>query len=770
MSAADAIRSGRAYVEIGGDNASLIKSLAQSSHALKKWGDMATAMGKKLMAAGTAIGAPLALATQAYASLGAELARGALRAGVSVEAYSGLKYAAEQSGVSAEMMEKSIGKLSRKLVEAAKGSPEAVQAFQELGLKISDLAKMSPEQKLGAIGDALAKIKSPDLQKSLTEQLFGRGGLELLPMLAQGSAGISKFTARAKELGLVVSGPAAAAALEFDQRLSDLWAVAKMGAFQIGGALLPVVRPLALAMTNAAKAAGEFIQQHQGLVIAAAATAAGLFVAGAAVYGFGVAMESVGAIMGAIVTGVGIAGTLFAAVTSPLGLIVIGAAAAVAALLKFTNVGSEIAGAVSPVLRSLASDATAAFSGIHNAMAGGDFLGAVRILWTTIKVEWDKGVIYVAQAWAKVIAPFHGVISVMSTAWHAFTRSVVEAWTLTSSLVARAWGVTGQFLSSHFGGMWDGFKRGLYDVAAGAVYAFSAIEAVATHLGQTLKLMWVGIQLGAVKYFENLKYYWTEVFPTALGWAAANGPKIVAGMYLKMMDLTINFFKRLWDFVKDFAPKIGKMLWDAIKGGASAGEAFQDKFVDAFKRGYAQDVEQSGLPQFRERQKSETEKRLEGEAAALGGPLADEIDKAYQKNMDAVKRHMDALKRLRDKLTAGAPVDDTSVREARDDLAKTQKTLDELLAKATSGANSSGVLTPPSLSMQKFDPDAAAGALASIRKTSTAGTFLGSAAWGLGGPGQDQVAKNTKEANELLKTISDNIKKYGNKPGGIRVC
>src|SRR6185437_12408707 len=100
-----AIRAGAAFVEIFADDSKMMRTLAKSQIALRKWGKAASAAGTKLIAAGTAMLAPLLAATRAYASMGAEMARGAQKTGMAVESLSQLKYAANQSGVEFEKLE-----------------------------------------------------------------------------------------------------------------------------------------------------------------------------------------------------------------------------------------------------------------------------------------------------------------------------------------------------------------------------------------------------------------------------------------------------------------------------------------------------------------------------------------------------------------------------------------------------------------------------------------------------------------------------------------
>jgi hypothetical protein len=56
---AQGIRAGRAYVELFADDSKLMRALKLAETKLKAFGDAVTAMGRKMLAAGTAIVAPL---------------------------------------------------------------------------------------------------------------------------------------------------------------------------------------------------------------------------------------------------------------------------------------------------------------------------------------------------------------------------------------------------------------------------------------------------------------------------------------------------------------------------------------------------------------------------------------------------------------------------------------------------------------------------------------------------------------------------------------
>lgn len=443
MSSSSAIRAGAAFVEIFADDSKLMRTLAKNQVALKKWGKAASAAGTKLIAAGTAMLAPLLAATRAYASMGAEMARGAAKTGMSVEALSALKVAAAQSGVGVEQLESAVARMNRSMVAAAEGSQQQADAFAHLGLNLGQLSRMKPEEQFRAIAQALSQIKNPNLKSGLAQQIFGRSGAELLPLLNQGAAGIDKMMNRAKELGLVMSTDAANGALELDQQMDDLWQVVKMGVFQIGGALAPAIQQVVSKMTNGINVVRNFVAQHQGLIVAAAGAGAALLTGGIILKGVGAAFAIASGAVGVFSTGLGIVGTVIAAAISPLGLMTAGLLGGAAAFLYLTQAGAATRQYLAGVFGDLRDDSVTAFGGIRDALTSGDWSLAAQILWTYIKLEFTRGTFALKSMWSEFKAYFrdtfndavYGAVSI----FYDFCAKIESKWTQIGAAVYDTW-------------------------------------------------------------------------------------------------------------------------------------------------------------------------------------------------------------------------------------------------------------------------------------------------------------------------------------------
>lgn len=176
-----------------------------------------------------------------FAQAGDALDKMSKRTGLTVEALSGLQFAAEQSGASIETVEMGIRNMQRVLLDVQQGSSTAATTLKMLGLNIQQLQNMTPEQQFIQMAEALSKVKDPSKQAALAMELFGRSGTQLLPMLQQGGAGIEKLVQEAERLGIVMSSDNAQAAADFTDAMNRLKKVMREIGFAIASVIVPAL-------------------------------------------------------------------------------------------------------------------------------------------------------------------------------------------------------------------------------------------------------------------------------------------------------------------------------------------------------------------------------------------------------------------------------------------------------------------------------------------------------------------------------------------------
>jgi hypothetical protein len=197
--------------------------------------------------------AAAAIATSVKLSINAfdELSKSSQKIGVSVEALSGLKFAADLSGVSFENLQVGLAKLSVNIDKFNTGTKTAVETFNRLQLDPSRFT--STEETLSAIADRFAELPDGATKTALAIEVFGKSGRDLIPLLNQGSAGIKSLTDEAAKLGLVIDTNTARAAEKFNDDLKRLTSVATGFRNQVAVELLPVLTDLADAFATVTK-------------------------------------------------------------------------------------------------------------------------------------------------------------------------------------------------------------------------------------------------------------------------------------------------------------------------------------------------------------------------------------------------------------------------------------------------------------------------------------------------------------------------------------
>lgn len=146
----------------------------------------------------------------------------AQQVGVSVEELTGLRFAAEQAGSSAEAADAGLQKMVTTIGQAQAGSKKAVEAFEQFGLNIADIAKESPGEAFKQIADKIAELPSVTQQAAAAVSIFGKNGAQLMNVLREGGDGIDSFIERGKEVGAVLTNDAAAKAGEASDAIKEL--------------------------------------------------------------------------------------------------------------------------------------------------------------------------------------------------------------------------------------------------------------------------------------------------------------------------------------------------------------------------------------------------------------------------------------------------------------------------------------------------------------------------------------------------------------------
>lgn len=158
---------------------------------------------------GIAAGATLAVKkvfdlTKETATYRDEITKMSRATGVSVDVLSGLGFAAERSGAHIDSVGKAFGRLARNINEASRTEGAARGAFNQLGVQFDDgTGKLRGlYDVLLDTADAFTRIDDSTRKAAIAQELFGRSGVELVPLLNEGKAGITSLREEAERLGI----------------------------------------------------------------------------------------------------------------------------------------------------------------------------------------------------------------------------------------------------------------------------------------------------------------------------------------------------------------------------------------------------------------------------------------------------------------------------------------------------------------------------------------------------------------------------------------
>jgi lambda family phage tail tape measure protein len=156
---------------------------------------------------------------------GDDLAKASEKLGIGAEKLSAMAYAANLSDVSFEALQKGMKFLSKAITEAQVAGTNAAIAFNAMGIVTKDAAgNVKPLDTLfSQVANKFSMMEDGAGKVSLALALFGRAGMDMIPMLNKGAAGIAALEAEAKRLGATVSDRTAKSLEEANDSLKKVW-------------------------------------------------------------------------------------------------------------------------------------------------------------------------------------------------------------------------------------------------------------------------------------------------------------------------------------------------------------------------------------------------------------------------------------------------------------------------------------------------------------------------------------------------------------------
>lgn len=206
-----------------------VAPLDQAARKTKKNTDDMKKDFKGLSIAVTALGAGavVAFAAMAKSSINAadELSKTAQKVGVSVESLSALKFTAGLADVELGALTTSLVKFNKNIAEVSQGGTgPAANAFSDLGIELAgvDGQLKSTDMLFSEVADKLAMLEDGALKTALAQDILGKSGANLIPLLNGGAKGLRDGADEAQRLNQIIGTDAAKAAEQFNDNLTRL--------------------------------------------------------------------------------------------------------------------------------------------------------------------------------------------------------------------------------------------------------------------------------------------------------------------------------------------------------------------------------------------------------------------------------------------------------------------------------------------------------------------------------------------------------------------
>jgi hypothetical protein len=235
-------------VRFSGNTADLEKAVGKAEGAISRFSKTAIASLAGALSAGAFVAAGKAALNYADS-----ISKVSQKVGMTTEELSGLNYAAKLSDVSMGQLQSSLGIMARKMGDSA-------DSFQALGVSLrnTDGTMRGTNQVLMDVADKFARMPDGVQKSQWALELFGRSGLDLIPLLNGGAAGISAMTEQARMFGVVVSQDAARGAEQFNDNITRMQQYVAGAVQNFTTGMTPALVNVSEALVNSAKSTEAF--------------------------------------------------------------------------------------------------------------------------------------------------------------------------------------------------------------------------------------------------------------------------------------------------------------------------------------------------------------------------------------------------------------------------------------------------------------------------------------------------------------------------------
>jgi hypothetical protein len=236
---------GEIFIDNDKANTSIQKTESLAKKMGKSLGKSIKTVGKIGLAAGAAAGAA-GTAIFGMANKSAEatdrIDKMSQRLGMGRKSFQEWDYILSQNGVSMDSMNTAMKSMTTSMDSLANGGKKGQETLGKLGVTIEDLKNLKQEEIFEKAVVALQKMPEGFEKARLAQQLFGKQGQEMLPMLNQSKGSIEELKQKASDLGIVLSDETVDAGVLFTDSMDNVKRSLGAVTTNIGASLMPMAQ------------------------------------------------------------------------------------------------------------------------------------------------------------------------------------------------------------------------------------------------------------------------------------------------------------------------------------------------------------------------------------------------------------------------------------------------------------------------------------------------------------------------------------------------
>lgn len=242
------------------DNDAANKSIAKTDEKAQSVGKTmigglktAAKWGAGIMAgAAAAVSGVTAFANKTAATCD-EIDKMSQKIGISREAYQEMSFITSQCGMDVNKLQVGMKTLTKVMDQTRNGTSKQATALEELGITVSgsDGKLRSSEDVMYEVIGKLQNMENETERARLANELFGKSGSEMAPLLNAGAGAMENMKKQAHDLGLVIDDSVVNSGVALTDTMDQIKRAGTGMFARIGGVVMPMVKKVVNAIIDA---------------------------------------------------------------------------------------------------------------------------------------------------------------------------------------------------------------------------------------------------------------------------------------------------------------------------------------------------------------------------------------------------------------------------------------------------------------------------------------------------------------------------------------